>query len=75
MSKVLASRNVKIGLTKHILKCCIWSLVPYGAETWKFTKATINKLEAFEMWNYRRMLRISWAEHKSNEQVLNMMNF
>ena len=36
------------------------------------TKATENKLEAFEIWIYRRMMRISWAEHKSNEEVLEM---
>ena len=34
------------------------------------TKATQNKLEAFELWIYRRMMRISWTEHKSNEEVL-----
>ena len=38
----------------------------YGSETWTLTKAIQNKLEAFEMWIYRRMMRISWADHKGN---------
>ena len=46
----------------------------YGAETWTLTKATEKKLEAFEMWMYRRMLKISWTQHKTNEAVLDMMN-
>ena len=41
-------------------------------ETWTLTKAIQNKLEASEMWIYRRMMRISWTEHKSNEEVLEM---
>ena len=44
----------------------------YDSETWTLTKAIQNKLEAFEMWIYRRMMSISWTEHKSNEEVLHM---
>ena len=40
---------------------------------WTLTKATKNTREAFEMWKYRRMMRISWTEHKSNEEVLEMI--
>ena len=42
----------------------------YGSETWTLTKAIQNKLEAFEIWIYRRMIRISWTEHKSNEDII-----
>ena len=44
----------------------------YGSENWTWTKAIQNKLEAFKMWIYRRMMRISWTEHKSNEEVQEM---
>ena len=47
-------------------------MLHYGSETWTLIKAIQNKLEASEMWIYRRMVRISWTEHKSNEQVLEM---
>ena len=60
MSKVLTSRNINIQTRKRAPQCDIWSILLYGSETWTLTKATQNKLEAFEMWIYRRMMRISW---------------
>ena len=44
-----------------------------GAETWTITKTVTKRIDAFEMWTYRCMLRISRKEHKSNEEALNMM--
>ena len=73
MSKILTSRNININVRLRIAKCYIWSTLLYGAEIWTLTKVTSDKLEAFEMWLYRRMLRISWKEHKTNEEVLNKM--
>ena len=73
MSKILTSRNISGKLSSRIAKCYIWSTVLYGAETWTRTKVTSDKLEAFEMWLYRRMLRISWKKRKTNEEVLNEM--
>ena len=45
----------------------------YGAETWTITKTLTKRIDAFEMKTYRWMFRISWKEHKSNEEVFNMM--
>ncbi len=45
----------------------------HGSETWTLTKEDIKWLEAFEMWVWRRILKISWTEHKTNEEVLNMV--
>ena len=42
----------------------------YGAESWTLTKVTSDKLEAFEVWLYKRMLKISWKEHKTTGEVL-----
>lgn len=42
----------------------------YGSETWTMRKDDIKKIEAFEMWIWRRMEKISWTEHKTNEEVL-----
>ena len=73
MAKILISRNISIELRSRIAKCYIWSTLLYGAETCTLTKVTSDKLEAFEMWLYRRMLRISWKEHKTNADVLHKM--
>ena len=58
MAKIPTSRNISIELRSRLAKCYIWSTLLYGAETWTLTKVTSDKLEAFEMWLYRRMLRI-----------------
>ena len=57
----------------RLTKCYVWSTLLYGAETWTITKALTKRIEAFEMWTYRQMLRISLKEHKYNEGVLNIM--
>ena len=73
MAKILTSRNISIELRSHIANYYIWSTLLYGAETWTLTKVTSDKLQAFEMWLCRRMLRISWKEHKTNGEVLHKM--
>ena len=51
----------------------IWSVVLYGSETWTMQKEDVKRLEAFEMWLYRRIMEVKWTEHKTNEEVLAMM--
>ena len=52
---------------------CKHSVVLYGSETWTMRKDDIRRLEAFEMWIWRRMKRVSWMEHKTNEEILQMV--
>ena len=56
-----------------MLKTYIWSTMLYGAETWTISKLMEKRLQAAEMWFYRRMLRISWQDFKTNEEVLRIM--
>ena len=53
-----------------MIETLIWSVVLYGSETWTMRKEDIKGLESFEMWTWRRVEKISWAEHKTNEEVL-----
>jgi len=55
---------------KIIVKCTIWSVVLYGAETWTMTQADKERLETFDMWAWRRMLKVSWVDKVSNAEVL-----
>ena len=71
---LLKSRNINITGRLRLTKCYVWSTLLYGAETWTLSKATVKNLEAFEMWTYRRIMKISWNEYKSNKEVLNMIN-
>jgi len=52
------------------VKCYIWSIALYGAETWTFRALDQKHLESFEMWCWRRMEKISWTDHVRNEDVL-----
>lgn len=56
---------------KSFLKIYVWSIALYGGETWTISATEKRKLEAFEMWCYRKMLRIKWIDRITNEAVLN----
>lgn len=70
MKTVLSNRDLQAELRIRVLRCYIFSILLYGAESWTLTKATSKKLEAFEMWAYRRILRISWVDRITNVEVL-----
>jgi hypothetical protein len=57
-------------LRKKLVKCYIWSVAVYGADTWMLRAVDHKHLESFEMWCWRRMHKISWTDHKRNEEVL-----
>ena len=52
----------------------MWSTLSYGAETWTISKTSAGRINAFEMWMYRKMLRLSYTKHKTNEEGLGMLN-
>jgi len=68
--KRLMTGKMNLDLKKKIAKCTIWRVVLYGAETWTMTQADRERLEAFEMWVWRRMLKVSWVDKVSNAEVL-----
>ena len=66
-------RNIKVGTKKKILNCYVFSVLNYGCECWTWNKSMSKKVNAFEMWCYRRMLKISWKDKISNKDVLDRM--
>uniref|UniRef100_A0A8D8VC16 Craniofacial development protein 2 n=1 Tax=Cacopsylla melanoneura TaxID=428564 RepID=A0A8D8VC16_9HEMI len=73
MRPVLCNMHLNLNTRIRVLKCYVFSVLLYGVEVWTLTKETLNRLESFEMWCYRRMLRISWIYHVTNETVLERM--
>ena len=69
--KLLTNKN--ISLKTRLTKCYVWSLLTYACDTWTLSKQMEAKIETFEMWSYRRIMRISWKEMKSNAEVLKMI--
>ena len=72
--KELMTGKLNKNLKKQIIKSMIWSVVLYGSETWTLRKEDIRRLEAFEMWIWRRMERVSWMECRTNEEILQMVD-
>jgi hypothetical protein len=73
MNKVLTSRKIPLNTRVRIIQCYVWSTLMYGAETWSISQKMQKRLAAFEMWTYRRMLKIPWTAKISNKDVLKQM--
>ena len=68
--KNLFTSKLHLNLRKKLVKCYVWSMTLYGAETWMLRATDQKHLESFEMWCWRRMEKISWTDHVRNEEVL-----
>jgi len=66
----LFTSTLDLELRKKLVKCYVWSIAVYGAETWTLWAVDQKNLESFEMWCWRRMEKISWTDHVRNEEVL-----
>lgn len=70
MKRVLCSRDLSFALRWRMVQCYIFSTVLYGVESWTLKAADMNRLEAFEMWLIRRMLKIPWTARLRNDFIL-----
>jgi len=68
--RTVCTSAVDLELRKKRVKCYIWSIALYGAETGTLRAVHQKQLESFEMWCWRRMEKIVWSEHVRNEKVL-----
>jgi hypothetical protein len=71
--KELLRRNISKTVKKKIVKTLVWSVALYGCETWTLKADEIRRLNALEMWIWRRMERVSWRDKKTNQEVLNQV--
>ena len=71
--KLLTNKNISLKTRLRLTKCYVWSLLTYACDIWTLSKQMEAKIEAFEMWSYRRIMRISWKEMKGNAEVLKMI--
>ncbi|CAG9834914.1 unnamed protein product, partial [Diabrotica balteata] len=74
MRTFLSNSSLNLTLRYRFVKCYIYSILLYGVETWTIKANVINRLEAFEMWVFRRLLKIPWTDHTTNVEVLNRMD-
>ena len=74
MKNIFFSRNITMHLKLKLVKCYIMPIMSYAAETWTMYKTMENKIEAFEMWIFRRLGRISWKDKITNEEVMRRLS-
>src|SRR6478736_6417392 len=66
--KELLTRSIRVDLRKRLVKTFVWPVVLYGCETWTTRKEEINRLNAFEMWVWRRMGKVSWMDKRTKNK-------
>ena len=72
--KNIFTSKLDLNLRKKVVKCYVWIMALYGAETWKLWATDQKRLESFEMWCWRRMEMVSWIDHVRNEEVIFRVN-
>ena len=70
LDSVLKSRDISLLTKVHIVKAMVFPVVMYGCESWTIKKAEHQRIDAFELWCWRRLLRVPWAARRSNQSIL-----
>ena len=66
LDNVLKSRHITLLTKVHIVKAMVFSVVTYGCKSWIVKKAECQRIDAFELWCWRRLLKVPWAARRSN---------
>ena len=67
---ILKSRDITLPTKVHLVKAMAFPVVMYGCESWSIKKAEHRRIDAFELWCWRRLLRVPWAARRSNQSIL-----
>ena len=67
---ILKSRDITLPIKVHLVKAIFFPVVMYGSESWTVKKAEHQRIDAFELWCWRRLLRVPWTARRSNQSIL-----
>ena len=70
LDSILKSRDITLPTKDHLVKAMVFPVVMYGCESWTIKKAECIGIDAFELWCWRRLLRINWTARRSNQSIL-----
>ena len=70
LDSILKSRDITLSKKVHLIKAIVFPVVMYGCECWTIKKAGCRKIDAFELWCWRRLLRVPWNSRRSNQSIL-----
>ena len=74
LDSILKSRNITLQTKVHIVKAMVFPVVMYGCESWTVKKAERRRIDAFELWCWRRLLRVPWTARRPNQSSLKEIN-
>ena len=74
LDSILKSRDITLPTKVCLVKAMVFSIVMYGCESWTIKKAEHRRVDAFELWCWRRLLRILWTARRSNQFILKEIN-
>ena len=70
LDSILKSRDITLSTKVHLVKSMVFPVVMNGCESWTIKKAECQRSDAFELWCWRRLLRVPWTERRSNQSIL-----
>ena len=70
LDSILKSRDITLPTKVHLVKAMIFPVIMYGWESWTIKKAEHRRIDGFELWCWRRLLRVSWTTRRSNQSIL-----
>ena len=70
LDSIFKSRDITLPTKVHLVKAMVFSVVMYGCESWTVKKAERRRIDAFELWCWRRLLRVPWTARRSNQSIL-----
>ena len=70
LDSILKSRDITLPRKVHLVKTMVFPVVMYGCESWTIKKAERQRIDAFQLWCWRRLLRVPWTARRSNQSIL-----
>ena len=70
LDSILKSRDITLQTKVHLVKAMVFPVVMYGYESWTIKKAECRRIDAFELWCWRKLLRVPWTARRSNQSIL-----
>ena len=74
LNSILKSRDITLPTKVCLVKAMVFPVVLYGCESWTIKKAECRRIDAFELWCWRRLLRVPWTARRSNQSILKEIN-
>ena len=70
LKSILKSRDITLSTKVHLVKAMVFPIIMYGCESWTTKKAECQRIDAFELWCWKRLLRVPWTARRSNQSIL-----